>query len=244
MRRRILTISAAVVIIAAAVGIAAFAAGEETDSSSVSEATSTAVDVTNEASPETAEAVQAQTEEAATVQTEETAQPAQTAIQPLTDLAAPLDGYDDIDFNDISALVEDGFTGWYHMPAEKGENVYSVLDGTVERACYYYGFGLYIIVKHTDGTYSHYAHLNEINVEVGDSVEKGQIIGTVGISGATVRYGLVYSRSSMALSELDKDVNWTAYDPVEGGYYYSEYSSTQKNVGIIRDADGNIVEEI
>lgn len=47
------------------------------------------------------------------------------------------------------------------------------------------GYGNHIIIKHSDGNYTLYAHLhqNSISVQVGNSVAQGQVIGMVGNSG-------------------------------------------------------------
>lgn len=47
------------------------------------------------------------------------------------------------------------------------------------------GFGNYVKIKHSDGTYTLYAHLaqNSITVRAGDVVDQGQVIGKMGHSG-------------------------------------------------------------
>ena len=49
------------------------------------------------------------------------------------------------------------------------------------------GYGNYVKIKHSDGTYTLYAHLakNSITVTAGDVVAQGQIIGKIGSSGST-----------------------------------------------------------
>ena len=44
-------------------------------------------------------------------------------------------------------------------------------------------FGDLIIIKHLNNWVSSYAHLDKSNVLIGDKIEKGDIIGTVGASG-------------------------------------------------------------
>ena len=45
------------------------------------------------------------------------------------------------------------------------------------------GYGWMIFINHQNGYYSRYAHLSEINVKVGDTVKKGQVIGKTGNTG-------------------------------------------------------------
>lgn len=45
------------------------------------------------------------------------------------------------------------------------------------------GYGWMIFINHQNGYYSRYAHLSEIYVKVGDTVNKGQLIGTTGNTG-------------------------------------------------------------
>lgn len=47
------------------------------------------------------------------------------------------------------------------------------------------GYGNWIEVKHDDGTSSRYGHLNARNAQVGQRVEAGQVIGTVGNTGTS-----------------------------------------------------------
>ncbi len=45
------------------------------------------------------------------------------------------------------------------------------------------GYGLYVVVKHPNGTQTLYAHLNTVSVGMGESVVSGQTIGSVGNTG-------------------------------------------------------------
>jgi murein DD-endopeptidase MepM/ murein hydrolase activator NlpD len=48
------------------------------------------------------------------------------------------------------------------------------------------GKGSYVVIEHSNGYRSRYAHLSEINVRYGQKVKQGEIIGTVGTSGSSV----------------------------------------------------------
>lgn len=49
--------------------------------------------------------------------------------------------------------------------------------------CVRYGYGCHVIINHADGYQTLYAHLSSYNVEAGDSVGRGQIIGKMGSTG-------------------------------------------------------------
>ncbi len=45
------------------------------------------------------------------------------------------------------------------------------------------GYGLYVVIKHSNGTQTLYAHMSSVNVNVGDKVSQGQVIGKMGSTG-------------------------------------------------------------
>ena len=73
------------------------------------------------------------------------------------------------------------------LRAKKGEPVAAVADGTVLKAETKYkinkGYGKFITIQHNDGVISRYAHLDAVNVEIGQKVKSGQEIGKVGTTG-------------------------------------------------------------
>ncbi|MEX0610019.1 MAG: M23 family metallopeptidase [Balneolaceae bacterium] len=75
------------------------------------------------------------------------------------------------------------------LPAETGALVYPVLPGEVVQTNEWNGTstgaGTSITVKHSDTLASSYLHLHSIEVEVGDWVDKDDVIATVGSSGAS-----------------------------------------------------------
>jgi murein DD-endopeptidase MepM/ murein hydrolase activator NlpD len=52
------------------------------------------------------------------------------------------------------------------------------------------GYGSYIVIKHSNGTQTLYAHTSKNTVSAGEVVEKGQTIGHVGNSGKSTGYHL------------------------------------------------------
>ncbi|MBI2264335.1 MAG: M23 family metallopeptidase [Armatimonadetes bacterium] len=70
------------------------------------------------------------------------------------------------------------------MAAPTGTAVQAFRDGEVMRVANDPdGYGNYIDVRHSDGTFSRYAHLSAENVEVGQQVGAGSTIGAVGSTG-------------------------------------------------------------
>ncbi len=45
------------------------------------------------------------------------------------------------------------------------------------------GYGYYVILSHPNGTKTRYAHLDKINVSLGEYVKQGEVIGTMGRTG-------------------------------------------------------------
>lgn len=56
-------------------------------------------------------------------------------------------------------------------------------DGTVSFTGYMNGYGKIIIIKHSGGYETRYAHLSTISTKVGEFVKKGELIGKTGASG-------------------------------------------------------------
>lgn len=49
--------------------------------------------------------------------------------------------------------------------------------------CIRYGYGCHVIINHADGYQTLYAHLSSYNVQIGDQVGRGQVIGRMGSTG-------------------------------------------------------------
>ncbi len=69
------------------------------------------------------------------------------------------------------------------IAAQKGVAIASPAAGTVIESGDFFFSGNLIYLHHGQGLITLFAHLDTINVKVGDKVEKGQIIGTVGATG-------------------------------------------------------------
>lgn len=69
------------------------------------------------------------------------------------------------------------------MCAPRGTAIFAVGGGTVTYAGYDSDFGYNVIIKHSNGISTRYAHADSIKVSVGQIVAQGDIIATVGSSG-------------------------------------------------------------
>ena len=69
------------------------------------------------------------------------------------------------------------------LPLKTGDPVRVAFDGKVRVSKYYRGYGNLVIVRHANGLETFYAHLSARDVEVGDWVTAGQVIGKGGSTG-------------------------------------------------------------
>ncbi|MDT2850183.1 phage tail spike protein [Vagococcus carniphilus] len=89
--------------------------------------------------------------------------------------------------------------GWRSSPFGGGMEFHNAIDlangggspimasnsGTVIRADanWFDWYGNYVVIRHPDGLYTGYAHLSQINVKIGQEVQKGQVVGLEGATG-------------------------------------------------------------
>ncbi|MEX0830535.1 MAG: peptidoglycan DD-metalloendopeptidase family protein [Nitrospirales bacterium] len=71
------------------------------------------------------------------------------------------------------------------IQAREGSPIHSVSSGKVVYADWLKGYGLVVIVDHTNGFYSLYAHASKLLVAEGNAVTLGQMIGHTGETGVT-----------------------------------------------------------
>ncbi|WP_233160147.1 M23 family metallopeptidase [Pseudonocardia sp. MH-G8] len=64
-----------------------------------------------------------------------------------------------------------------------GTPVFAVTDGVVVESGPASGFGLWVVIRHDDGTKSVYGHINQTFVRVGERVDAGELIAEVGNRG-------------------------------------------------------------
>jgi murein DD-endopeptidase MepM/ murein hydrolase activator NlpD len=74
----------------------------------------------------------------------------------------------------------------------RGTPILATAEGEVVLASYRIGFGNTIIIDHGYGFTTVYAHLKNFNVHLGNSVQKGQVIGYMGSTGYSTGVHLHY----------------------------------------------------
>ncbi|HZU63034.1 MAG TPA: M23 family metallopeptidase [Novosphingobium sp.] len=73
-----------------------------------------------------------------------------------------------------------------------GTPVHATADGTVARADWFSGYGLYIQLEHGGNLETRYGHMSRLNVAAGQYVHKGDVIGYIGTTGRTTGPHLHY----------------------------------------------------
>ena len=69
------------------------------------------------------------------------------------------------------------------LPLKTGDPVYATFTGKVRVSKYWGAFGNLVVIRHDNGLETFYAHLSKRNVEVGDWVNAGDVIGLGGSTG-------------------------------------------------------------
>ena len=70
------------------------------------------------------------------------------------------------------------------IQAHEGESVRAVRDGQVAYADWYKGYGKLMILDHGDGFYTLYGNLSRLDLNKGDQVARGQVLGLAGETGS------------------------------------------------------------
>lgn len=121
----------------------------------------------------------------------------------------------------------------YHLGADimkkAGENVYSLMNGTVRHIGIHSRFGTVILIEHTlndEKVVSLYGHLRGIDVEVaeGQQVKRGQLIGHIGAAGAENGYWAEHLHFGIRKGAyVDTNVTWVYWgmgDEEELSHWY------------------------
>lgn len=69
------------------------------------------------------------------------------------------------------------------LPLPTGTPIYAAFDGRVRVSMYNRGYGNVVVIRHASGLETTYAHLKERNVQTGDYVSAGDVIGLGGSTG-------------------------------------------------------------
>ncbi len=96
------------------------------------------------------------------------------------------------------------------IDGERGDAVVAPANGVIVKAGYQGGYGNMIEVDHGNGLTTRYGHLSKIEIQVGDTVNRGQIIGYVGSTGRSTGPHLHYE-----LRLNDKAINPRRFLPPE-----------------------------
>jgi murein DD-endopeptidase MepM/ murein hydrolase activator NlpD len=78
------------------------------------------------------------------------------------------------------------------LHGETGDPVRATADGTVVAAGWSGGYGRVVDIDHHNGLSTRYGHLSSVEVRVGQSVKRGQIVGKVGSTGRSTGPHLHY----------------------------------------------------
>jgi murein DD-endopeptidase MepM/ murein hydrolase activator NlpD len=102
------------------------------------------------------------------------------------------------------------FHGGLDIDGQKGDVVVAPANGVVAKAGWQGGYGNLIEIDHGNGLTTRYGHLSRIDIQVGDTVQRSQPIGTVGSTGRSTGPHLHYE-----LRVNDKAVNPRRFLPPE-----------------------------
>jgi murein DD-endopeptidase MepM/ murein hydrolase activator NlpD len=75
---------------------------------------------------------------------------------------------------------------------DRNSKVFATADGIVKEADWNGSFGRYVEIDHENGYSTAYGHLSKLEVEAGNHVQRGQIIGYIGSSGRSTGPHLHY----------------------------------------------------
>lgn len=111
--------------------------------------------------------------------------PAKKAAAPASasGFSAPVDAAVTTPYRASGAMWSSGYHTGVDFAAPTGSSVKAIGAGTVVSAGWSGAYGNEVVIQHTDGTYSQYAHLSSLAVSGGQSVSGGQQIGLSGSTG-------------------------------------------------------------
>ena len=105
------------------------------------------------------------------------------------------------------------------IPAPSGTDILAAKSGVVTTSTYNNSYGNYVVVSHSDGTSTLYAHMVRRNCSKGDTVSQGQVIGYVGTTGSSTGNHL----------HFEVRVNGSRVDPIN---YFADLPLTISGVSL------------
>lgn len=108
------------------------------------------------------------------------------------------------------------------LPYPVGTPVYAAFDGKVRVSTYVKGYGNLVVIRHENGLETYYGHLSKRNVNVGDWINSGDVLGLGGSTG----------RSSGPHLHFETRYHGFAFDPVWIADY--ETGKLRKNIFVLK----------
>ncbi|MBR0509690.1 MAG: chitobiase/beta-hexosaminidase C-terminal domain-containing protein [Clostridia bacterium] len=138
-----------------------------------------------------------------------------------------------------SGTVYKVFTGCNNWSHENGKTCQQLKKCSPNTQNYYsgmcnYGYGRGVIIKHSDGTFSEYAHMSTVSVKNGQKVTQGEIIGKSGAYGNA--YGAHLHFSLAKESSIWDKFNNNPKDRYSSGVNYIYSLNYVKDVGLSTEA--------
>ncbi|MET7528702.1 transglycosylase family protein [Streptomyces goshikiensis] len=113
-------------------------------------------------------------------------QPASAQQQPAAGVfSAPVDAGLGTSYRVEGSSWSSGYHTGVDFPVPTGTTVKSVGSGQIVSAGWAGAYGYQVVIRHSDGRYSQYAHLSALSVKAGQQVSGGQRIGRSGSTGNT-----------------------------------------------------------
>lgn len=102
------------------------------------------------------------------------------------DLVAPVDAPVERSFGRVvdEEFRTETFRKGVDFAAPAGDPVRAVAAGEVRFAGWFRGYGRIVILDHGDGYFTVSGHLDRVDVAVGDALDEGEVLGTVGETGS------------------------------------------------------------
>jgi murein DD-endopeptidase MepM/ murein hydrolase activator NlpD len=133
---------------------------------------------------------------------------------------------------------------WYHpgvdIAGNMNQKIRPIMNGRVvmiERSGY--GYGNNVVIEHSDGFYSRYAHMAVIQVELNQEVNHESVLGVVGSTGRSTGYHL-----HLEVYKDNKAVNPLAYIPDTYSRTFVDVSTQEtESIGKVVVASSNATNE-